>query len=111
QTKSGKTYDQIAREVGLTNAYLFFNQAQLKPSRVDSLRKVVQGISESDLVDMQRCPYRCLFSFLCSISFDPSVREEPLVHGVEEPVHQYGEGLESIMDKKVGDGIMSAIDF
>ena len=37
---------------------LFLNQAQLRPRRVDSLRKAVPTLSDSDISDMQRCPYR-----------------------------------------------------
>lgn len=43
QERSGKTFTQIAQEVGLTNMYtaqLFYNQSQLKPEYVDALRKV-----------------------------------------------------------------------
>ncbi|CAN0549731.1 unnamed protein product, partial [Laminaria digitata] len=61
QRASGKTYDDIADTMGLTNAYvaqLFLNQAQLRPNRVSALRKVVPGLSDSDISDMQRCPYR-----------------------------------------------------
>lgn len=102
---SGKTYDDIADGMGLTNAYvaqLFLNQAQLRPNRVDALRKVVPELSDSDLSDMQRCPYR---------SFDETVRDEPLVYRLVEAVLHYGEGLKSIVNEKFGDGIMSAIDF
>eukprot|EP00904_Undaria_pinnatifida_P008165 jgi/Undpi1/4479/HiC_scaffold_17.g07833.m1 len=102
---SGKTYDDIADSMGLTNAYvaqLFLNQAQLRPERVESLRKVVPELSDSDISDMQRCPYR---------SFEESVRDEPLVYRLLEAVLHYGEGLKSIVNEKFGDGIMSAIDF
>lgn len=101
----GKTYDEIAAELGLTNAYvaqLFLNQAQLKPGRVAALRKAVPALSDTDLEHMQRCPYR---------SFNETVREEPLVYRLEEAVLHYGEGLKSVVNEKFGDGIMSAIDF
>lgn len=103
--RSGKTYDQIADEMGLTNTYvaqIFLNQAQLQPSRVDALSEAVPDLGESDLITMQQCPYR---------SFDESIRDEPLVYRLLEAVLHYGEGLKSIVNEKFGDGIMSAIDF
>ncbi|CAM9988753.1 unnamed protein product [Sphacelaria rigidula] len=82
---SRKTYDEIASEMGLTNAYvaqLFLNQAQLKPERVAALRKAVPDLTDDDVEYMQRCP-----------SFDDAVREEPLVYRLEEAVLHYGEVL------------------
>lgn len=41
---SGKSFDEIAAEIGSTNAYaaqLFFNQAQLKPSTAAKLKVAV----------------------------------------------------------------------
>ena len=88
---TGKTYTQISKEIGLTNAYtaqLFYNQAssrsgsetalsslgrqahssllqaQLKPGTVDALRKAVPGLTDEHVSIMQRCPMR---------SFDPSL--------------------------------------
>ncbi|CAN0478667.1 unnamed protein product, partial [Scytosiphon promiscuus] len=61
QRASGKTFDDIADSMGLTNAYvaqLFLNQAQLRPNRVDALRKVVPELSDSDLSGVERCPFR-----------------------------------------------------
>eukprot|EP00903_Cladosiphon_okamuranus_P016232 g14975.t1 len=83
-------------------AQLFLNQAQLKPNRVDALRKAVPELGESDLEIMQQCPYR---------SFDEEIRDEPLVYRLLEAVLHHGEGLKSIVNEKFGDGIKSAIDF
>lgn len=65
--QSGKTFDQIANECGLTNAYtaqLFFSQAQLKPETAVKLKQSVPGISDQDLMALQRFPMR---------SFQPSI--------------------------------------
>ena len=54
--KSGKTFDQIADELGFTNTYttqLLFGQAQLKPDTLPKLKKAVPGISAADLETMQ----------------------------------------------------------
>lgn len=72
--RSGKTWSQIGREMGLTNVYvaqLFRRQAQLKPHAVDSLRSAVPEIPD-DLVDeMMKPPMR---------SYDPSLIQEPAVY-------------------------------
>lgn len=44
---SGKTFDEIAVDIGCTNAYtaqLFFNQAQLKPDTAAKLKAAVPQI-------------------------------------------------------------------
>jgi cyanate lyase len=104
KTTSGKTFDEIAKALGVTNAYaaqLFVNQAQLKPNTVDKLKTVVPGINEEDLKLMQRAPMR---------SFDPSIMQEPLIYRLVEAMQHYGEGIKHLVNEKFGDGIMSAID-
>ena len=57
--KSGKTFDQIADELGFTNTYttqLLLGQAQLKPDTLPKLKKAVPGISETDLEALQKAP-------------------------------------------------------
>ncbi|GJQ15305.1 hypothetical protein GpartN1_g7096.t1 [Galdieria partita] len=102
--KSGKTFDQIANECGLTNAYaaqLFFSQAQLKPETAPLLKKAVPDISDQDLLAIQRFPMR---------SFQPSILQDPTVYRFYEAVTHYGEALKALVNEKCGDGIMSAID-
>ena len=104
KTTSGKTFDEIAKALGVTNAYaaqLFVNQAQLKPNTADKLKAVVPGIDEEDLKLMQRAPMR---------SFDPSIMQEPLIYRLVEAMQHYGEGIKHLVNEKFGDGIMSAID-
>ena len=63
----GKSFDEIAAHLGLTNVYaaqLFMNQAQLKPHLVLKLKEIVPLISSTDLLLMQKFPFR---------SFDPQV--------------------------------------
>ena len=63
------TFDQIATTLGLTNAQtaqLFTNQAQLSPRAAALLKVAVPGISEEDLVAMQKVPMR---------SFDPEMMQ------------------------------------
>jgi len=101
---SGKTFSAIAQELGLTNMYtaqLFYNQAQLKPSTEEALRRVVPALSDDNIAAMRRCPMR---------SFDPNIVQEPHIYRLTEAVMHYGEAIKAIMNEELGDGIMSAID-
>mmetsp|Transcript_88911 Transcript_88911/g.254615 ORF Transcript_88911/g.254615 Transcript_88911/m.254615 type:complete len:182 (+) Transcript_88911:73-618(+) len=102
---SGKSFDQIAEALGLTNtnaANLFYNQAQLKSDKVAKLSQIVPGISKEDLAAMQHCPMR---------GFDPAILQDPGVYRFYEAITHYGEAVKAIMNEQCGDGIMSAIDF
>eukprot|EP00871_Galdieria_phlegrea_P000766 jgi/Galph1/1690/GphlegSOOS_G367.1 len=101
---SGKTFDEIAKDCGLTNAYtaqLFFSQAQLKPDTAPKLKRAVPGITDEDLMALQKFPMR---------SFQPSIVQDPTVYRFYEAVTHYGEALKALVNEKCGDGIMSAID-
>ncbi|KAK9812891.1 hypothetical protein WJX72_005312 [[Myrmecia] bisecta] len=101
---TGKTFTQLSKELGLTNAYtaqLFYNQAQLKPATVQTLKKAVPGITEEDMAIMQRCPMR---------GFRPDIIQEPHIYRMTEAVLHYGEAIKAILNEECGDGIMSAID-
>ncbi|KAK9809534.1 hypothetical protein WJX73_009719 [Symbiochloris irregularis] len=101
---TGKTYTQIAQEVGLTNAYtaqLFLNQAMLHPGREDAIKKAVPGLTDEHIAFMKRCPMR---------TFDPDLMKEPHIYRMHEAMSMYGEAVKAIMNEEFGDGIMSAID-
>ena len=103
--KSGKTFDQIADELGFTNTYttqLLLGQAQLKPDTLPKLKKAVPGISEADLETLSKAPFR---------GWDPEILKEPNVYRTYEAVTHYGNTLKLLINEKFGDGIMSAIDF
>ena len=103
--KSGKTYDQIADKLGVTNGYvtqLFQAQVQLTPPIDKKLGKIIPGLTKELLKEMSKCPMR---------SYDPSLIQEPNVYRMTEVCMLYGEGIKAIMNEKFGDGIMSAIDF
>jgi len=101
---SGKTFSQIAAEIGCTNVYaaaLFHNQAQLKPGTVDVLKNAVPSLTD-DLLDwMQMAPSR---------RFDPELIQDPTVYRFYEAIMHNGEALKAIINEECGDGIMSAID-
>ncbi|GAB5037032.1 cyanate hydratase [Nannochloropsis oceanica] len=103
--KAGLTFDEIAVETGLTNAYvaqLFYRQAHLKPETAKKMKAAVPTLTTDDLEVMQEVPFR---------SYDRAVlRTEPLIYRLEEAVLHYGMGIKAIVNEKFGDGIMSAID-
>ncbi|CAK9062489.1 unnamed protein product [Durusdinium trenchii] len=66
---SGKTFDEIAKELGYTNAYtanLFFNQAQLKERSAEKLKEWegLAMLNRRDIEMMKQPPTR---------SFDPAI--------------------------------------
>ncbi|XVE65784.1 hypothetical protein DITRI_Ditri08aG0027300 [Diplodiscus trichospermus] len=103
--KSGKTYNQIAEETGLTNVYvaqLLKRQAQLKPETAPKLRAALPDLPEELLQEMMKPPLR---------SYDPNLIQEPTVYRLNEAVMHFGESIKEIINEEFGDGIMSAIDF
>ncbi|KAL3506172.1 hypothetical protein ACH5RR_031554 [Cinchona calisaya] len=103
--KSGKTYNQIAEETGLTNVYvaqLLKRQAQLKPETAPKLKAALPGLPEELLQEMMLPPLR---------SYDPNLIKEPTVYRLNEAVMHFGESIKEIINEEFGDGIMSAIDF
>ncbi|KAK9827998.1 hypothetical protein WJX81_007030 [Elliptochloris bilobata] len=101
---SGKTFNQIAKECGLTNLYtaqLFFNQAQLKEATAPKLKAAVPGLDYVTLAAMKKAPIRM---------YDPQIIQDPLVYRINEAVMHYGEAIKAIANEEFGDGIASAID-
>ncbi|XP_008438481.1 cyanate hydratase isoform X1 [Cucumis melo] len=102
---SGKSYNQIAQETGLTNVYvaqLLRRQAQLKPDTVPKLRSALPQLTDDHIQQMMRPPMR---------SYDPCLIQEPTVYRLNEAVMHFGESIKEIINEEFGDGIMSAIDF
>mmetsp|Transcript_17285 Transcript_17285/g.31743 ORF Transcript_17285/g.31743 Transcript_17285/m.31743 type:complete len:202 (-) Transcript_17285:207-812(-) len=103
---SGKSFNEIADELGLMNAYvcqLFLGQAQLKDgATAEALQAAVPGISDGDLQAMKECPFR---------GFDSKILKEPNVYRTYEAITHYGEAIKMLINEECGDGIMSAIDY
>uniref|UniRef100_A0A2P2Q5C9 Cyanate hydratase n=1 Tax=Rhizophora mucronata TaxID=61149 RepID=A0A2P2Q5C9_RHIMU len=102
---SGKSFNEIAAETGLTNVYvaqLLRRQAQLKPETAPKLQAALPFLPEELIREMMRPPTR---------SYHPNMIQEPLVYRFHEAVMHYGESLKDIINEEFGDGIMSAIDF
>lgn len=71
---SGKNYNQIAAETGLTNVYvaqLLKRQAQLKPETAPKLKVALPELSDEMLQEMMHPPLR---------SYDPNLIQEPTVY-------------------------------
>ncbi|TKY53318.1 Cyanate hydratase [Spatholobus suberectus] len=65
--KSGKSYNQLAKETGLTNVYvaqLLRRQAQLKPDIAPKLQVALPDLPEDLVHEMMRPPLR---------SYDPNL--------------------------------------
>ncbi|XP_028785179.1 cyanate hydratase [Neltuma alba] len=103
--KSGKSYNQLAEDTGLTNVYvaqLLRRQAQLKPETAPKLRAALPDLPEDLVHEMMKPPMR---------SFDPNLIQEPTIYRLNEAVMHFGESIKEIVNEEFGDGIMSAIDF
>ncbi|KAK6929738.1 Cyanate lyase, C-terminal [Dillenia turbinata] len=103
--QSGKSYNQIAEETGLTNVYvaqLLRRQAQLKSQTLPKLKESLPQLSEELLEEMMKPPFRC---------YDPNLIQEPAIYRLNEAVMHFGESIKEIINEEFGDGIMSAIDF
>ena len=101
----GKTYDELAHEVGVCNVYvaqLFRRQAQLKKTTEEKLVKLVPALTEELLREMRKAPIR---------SYNPAILQEPHVYRMTEVCAHYGEAMLDVIHEQFGDGIMSAIDF
>ncbi|KAL5702377.1 cyanase [Ranunculus cassubicifolius] len=71
KTRSGKTFNQLAEETGLTNVYvaqLLRRQAQLKPQTAPILQKSLPELTDEMLQEMMKSPMR---------SYDPHLIDEP----------------------------------
>lgn len=71
---SGKSYNQLAEETGLTNVYvaqLLRRQAQLKPDTAPKLRAALPALSDDLLHEMMTSPLR---------SYDPNLIQDPTVY-------------------------------
>ncbi|KAG0601726.1 hypothetical protein M758_11G135500 [Ceratodon purpureus] len=102
---SGKTYNEIAKKTGLTNAYvaqLFRRQAHLKPDTAKVLKAAVPNLSDDLVAAMQEIPLR---------SYDPTIIQDPTIYRLNEAVVHYGESIKDIINEEFGDGIMSAIGY
>jgi cyanate lyase len=106
---SGKTYDQLAKALGLCNIYLCRTVVSLAGSTQEGngsetghTRAGTHRESARSLEVMRACLMR---------SYDPAVLQEPHIYRMTEVCAHYGESILDIMHEQLGDDNMSAIDF
>lgn len=102
--ESGKTYTQIGNELGLSNVYtaqLLMHQQQLKPETAPALKKALPGISDTDLLALQKAPSR---------RWDPQQIQDPVIYRLHEATMLAGEAIKGVINEEFDDGIMSAIN-
>jgi cyanate lyase len=93
---AGKTFDQLAAELGTTNTYaaqLVLGQAQLRPETAKKLRSALPSLEERDVAAMRLVPDR---------RFDPSILQEPLVYRLHEAVTHYGQAIKMNVNEQCG---------
>lgn len=92
---SGKTYDEIADVMGVTNTYaaqLLLGQAKLTPDAAAKLKVALPELNDKDLVCMQETfPMR---------SFDDDILKEPNVYRTYEAITHYGTAIKSIINEQ-----------
>lgn len=74
KNKSGKSYNQLAEETGLTNVYvaqLLRRQAHLKPETAPKLKAALPELPEELIHEMMKPPLR---------SYDPNIIQDPTVY-------------------------------
>lgn len=80
---SGKSYNQLAEETGLTNVYvaqLLRRQAQLNPQTAPLLRAALPDLPQDLVSEMMRPPLR---------SYDPNLIQDPTVYRCLFTCHFY----------------------
>jgi cyanate lyase len=116
KAKSELSYDDIAKELGVTNTYaaqLFLGQAKLTSSTAEKLNQILPYLDDhgfqlgieydDDIQSMQHdFPMR---------TFDNELLKEPNIYRTYEALLHNGEAIKTIINEQCGDGIMSAIDF
>lgn len=98
KASAGKSFDQLASELGTTNTYaaqLLLGQAQLTEATESKLRKALPHLLGEDITAMRACPNR---------SYDPAVLQEPLVYRLNEAVCHNAEAIKMIINEQCGDG-------
>jgi cyanate lyase len=104
KTKSGKTWEEIAGEVGLNPVFVTasaLGQCSMPEEYGRKLAKAL-NLAEDIVPALAQCPYK---------GMEQTVPTDPLVYRFYEIMQVYGMSMKEIIHEKFGDGIMSAIDF
>jgi cyanate lyase len=100
----GMTWEAIAGAAGLAPEYVTsacLGMNHLEKENADALVEAV-GLGADVSAALQEFPNK---------KWDQTVPTDPLIYRLYEIVGVYGETIKEVIHEKLGDGIMSAIDF
>lgn len=100
------TFEAIGKEIGRNEvavAALFYGQAQAAPEDIKKLSQVLDIPIEQLESQLAGFPDRGR-----TIDMPP---KEPLIYRLYEIIQNYGYAYKAVLNEKLGDGIMSAINF
>ena len=101
---SGKSWEEIAAGIGMsavwtTSACLGMNS--MAPEHAKALCKTLD-LPEEVGETLQEFPHK---------HWDKAIPTDPLIYRFYEMINVYGDTMKELIHEKLGDGIMSAIDF
>ncbi|MCD8483292.1 MAG: cyanase [Verrucomicrobia bacterium] len=98
------SWQQLAATTGLTDVYLIsacLGQNSLDADEADKLCAAL-GLDPEVSSALQAFPTK---------GMDPHLLQDPVIYRFQEIIYVYGPTLKEIIHEKLGNGIMSAIDF
>lgn len=98
------TWQQLAAATGLTDVFLIsacLGQNSLDADEADKLCAAL-GLDDAVAAALQVFPTK---------GMDPHLLQDPVIYRFQEIIYVYGPTLKEIIHEKLGNGIMSAIDF
>lgn len=104
KAKARISWESLSETVGLSPVFLTsacLGMNSLKPEFADKLCSAL-NLPEEVSNALQACPTK---------EWDKAVPTDPLIYRFYEIVGVYGDTLKELIHEKMGDGIMSAIDF
>ncbi|XP_002984896.2 probable amidase At4g34880 [Selaginella moellendorffii] len=102
---AGKSFNQIAQEMGVTNLYaaqLFHRQAPLCRAQAQRLQMAVPTLSDELIRAMEAIPLR---------SLAPGIIQDPTIYRFREVIVHYSETLRAIIQEEFGNRVMLEGDF
>ena len=100
----GLTWEAIAGMVGLSETFVASACLGMNTMPEEAAKKLCEALELDDGVcaTLQEFPHK---------SWDKTVPQDPVIYRLYEIVGVYGDTIKEIIHEKLGDGIMSAIDF
>ncbi|MCC5838897.1 MAG: cyanase [Opitutales bacterium] len=104
KAKKKATWQALAESVGLTDVFLVsacLGQNSLPAEHADKLCEALD-LAPAVSAALQEFPTK---------GMDPALLQDPVIYRLQEIVYVYGPSIKAVIHEKLGDGIMSAIDF